>query len=193
MKTGLDDYIVAKGPGALKQLLTTAIEYAPAAELFALNEEVAYIKDTGVIIRHENNSCIKPHAFVEHSFSNRIYHQQQIKAGSIRLVEKSAARAWLNWPHRAELERIVYRPGCGRITPEQELNLWPGWRCEPKKGDTRPFHELLKFLTRDEPRILPWILDWLAYPLQHPGTKLYTCFVLWGRVHGTGKSLGVTL
>jgi hypothetical protein len=189
-KTGLDDYLVARGPEALKQLLKKAVEFDPAKELFALNEEVVYIKDLGVIVRHENNSCIKPHAFVEHAYSDRIYHEQRISAkGRVTLVEKKAPRAWLDWPHRAVLERIVYRPGCERVTPEHELNLWPGWGRESKKGNTRPFHQLWKFLTRDEKEILPWILDWLAYPLQRPGTKLYTCLSLWGRVHGTGKSL----
>jgi hypothetical protein len=189
IKTGLDDYIVAKGSDALMQLLATAMQYEPAAELVALNEEVVYIKDPGVIVVHENNSHITPHAFVDHAYSNRIYHERHVKDDKIRLVEKPAPRAWLDWPHRAELERIVYRPGCERITAEHELNLWPGWGCEPKKGNTRPFHQLWKFLTRDDKKILTWILDWLAYPLQHPGQKMYTCLVVWGRVHGTGKSL----
>ena len=70
-----------------------------------------------------------------------------------------------------------------------ELNLFRRLGCEPKEGDTTPFHELLEFLTQDEKEILPWILDWLAYPLKHLGTKLYTCLTMWSVEHGVGKSL----
>jgi hypothetical protein len=85
--------------------------------------------------------------------------------------------------------RIVYAPGAPEITTQGEFNLWPGWGCKPEKGDASPFDQLLKFLTKDEPDILPWIYEWLAYPLQHPGTKMFTSLVVWGTAQGTGKTL----
>jgi len=36
---------------------------------------------------------------------------------------------------------------------------------------------------------MEWFLNWCAYPLQHPGTKLFSSAVLHGIRHGTGKSL----
>jgi hypothetical protein len=39
-----------------------------------------------------------------------------------------------------------------------------------------------------------WFRRWLAYPLQRPGTKLFSAALLWGKTQGTGKSLvGYTL
>mgnify|MGYP000343702794 CR=1 FL=1 len=35
----------------------------------------------------------------------------------------------------------------------------------------------------------PWALRWLALPLQRPGSKMFTCCLLWGTEEGTGKSL----
>src|ERR1044072_7309831 len=70
------------------------------------------------------------------------------------------------------------------------FNVWPGWGCEPKKGDITLWKKLLDHLFTDadkEDRI--WFERWLAYPLQHPGTKMYSAAVMHGIYHGTGKSL----
>lgn len=195
-KTGLDDYLVAKGPDAFMALLEKNSEpWAAAKELYALNEEVVYVRQPGVIVRLDNNQVIDPHAFVNHAYSNRRYSQPKTNAnGDTRLEEKSAPKEWLSWKHRLELEKMTYRPGADHVIAARELNLWRGLGCEPKKGDTSPWHELWEFLTNGEPGIRRWINDWWAYPLQHLGVKLHTCLILWGAVHGTGKSLvGLTM
>lgn len=189
-KTGLDDYLVTRGTDALDQLLHNTEEWALSAELQRLNEEVNYCRaPRGCVVRRSDLLIINPRDFVEHAYSDRrILRRVPMPKGGVRTEEKSAAREWLNWPGRAKVERIVYAPGAPDVTVAGELNSWRGWGCEPKKGSTALWHQLLEHLTRGDPEVLSWIYDWMAFPLQRPGIKLYTCLVVWGLAHGTGKS-----
>lgn len=74
------------------------------------------------------------------------------------------------------------------------VNLFSGISMEPAEGDVTPFLELARFLTSrvssdaDEcDQIMHWLLCWLAYPLQHPGTKLRNAVVIHGD-EGAGKN-----
>lgn len=194
IKIGLDDFIVEEGVDALRQLLTDAPEWRAAQELYALNEEVVYIRDPGVILRLENLQRISPRAFTDHAYSTRIYHEEQATEKGVKLVERSAAKEWLKWPQRAEVAKVTYSPGKPRVTRDNELNVWVGWGCDPKTGDINPWKKLLDFLFGTDKAARDWFEKWCAYPIQNPGTKLYTSAVLWGLRHGTGKSLiGYTL
>jgi len=189
-KTGLDDYIVARGGnGAFEDLLDRASKWSAAKELHTLNEEVVYVRDPGMLIRFDTNQRISPRAFVEHAFSTRIYHEQvsDSKGEKTRLVEKSAPREWLKWPHRAEVARTVYEPGSPQIT-DGSYNLWSGWGCEPKRGEIGPWRELLDYMFKGHPAERKWFEQWCAYPIQHPGFKMYSAVLVWGSAHGTGKS-----
>jgi hypothetical protein len=129
-------------------------------------------------------------AFVDHAFAPRIYYEEQITQSGTKLVERSAAKEWLKWPHRATVKRTTYAPGAPRITATGELNVWPGWACQPKRGSIKPFTELLDHLFANSPsseRL--WFEQWLAWSLQHPGDKIYSAVLMWGMHHGTGKSL----
>jgi hypothetical protein len=53
----------------------------------------------------------------------------------------------------------------------------------------RLWHKLLDHLFAGDKGARKWVEQWLAYPLQYPGTKLYSDCLVWGRLHGTGKSL----
>jgi hypothetical protein len=195
-KMGLDDYIVAEGKGAFRIILGDAQDWRSAKELFTLNGEVVYAEDPGIVLRLDTLQRMAPHAFIEHAFSTRIYHEEVITEKGSKHVEKSAAREWIKWPGRASVRRITYAPGQPRFTSDRELNIWSGWGCEPKKGDVRMWTKLLDFLVdpQKEPEGRRWLEQWLAWPLIHPGTKLYTAVVLWGLIHGTGKStVGYTM
>jgi putative DNA primase/helicase len=77
---------------------------------------------------------------------------------------------------------------------EHCINLFGGMEMQPKEGDVKPMLELVRFLTSrasdqedqcDE--IMHWLLCWLAYPLQHLGTKLRTAVIMHGD-EGAGKN-----
>lgn len=196
-KTGLDDFFVANGldPKPFAKLLERAEPYAPSAALYELNAEVAYIRDPGLVVVLSDGRKMSAGAFREHAYANRYYYEERTNAkGTTSLVRVPAAPAWIGWERRAELSRITYEPGAERITTERAYNYWSGWGAEPVKGSVTLWNQLLDYLFDDEPEARAWYERWCAYPLQHPGAKLYSAAVLWGVEQGTGKTLaGYTL
>lgn len=195
-KAGVDDFLVAQGKMALAKLLDAAEPFSHVEELWRMNSEVLYVRDPGLVIVLADGRKLAPNAFVAHAYANRYYHERTVTPkGEERLVKRPLAPAWVGWERRAEVSAITYRPGEPRVTAAGEYNYWPGWGCEPARGDVSPWRELLDYLFADEdPQARRWFEQWCAYPLQHPGAKLYSTVVLWGPTHGVGKSLvGLTL
>lgn len=188
-KAGVDDFIVARGAEDFDALLEDLEPWQAAKELHELNEEVVYVQDPGLIMKLDSLQRLSPRAFTDHAYSTRVYHEEQLDGkGNVKLVPKSAPKEWLKWPSRAEVPRVTYAPGEDRVTENGELNVWRGWGVEPKAGDVSLWKELLDYLFRNEPEARDWFERWLAYPLQYPGTKMYSSPVLWSLEHGTGKS-----
>lgn len=190
-KTGLDDYIVARSAEELlKHIRNTATPYKVGAELHKLNEEVVYVVDPGLIYRYDLGCRLSVRNFVEHAFATRIVRAETTNSkGELKIEEKSAPKEWIKWPFRAEVRRIVYRPGAPQITGGS-LNMWKGWGVkEPKAGDVSLWHELLEHIFEGKPETRRWFERWAAYQFQHPGVKLYTAVVVWGVMTGTGKTL----
>lgn len=193
-KRGLDDIIFEVGKAEVSALLAEATAWRAAQELFALNEEVVYVRDPGVILRIANSQRIAPRAFVDHAYSTRVYYEEVVTEKGTKLVEKMAAREWLRWPVRAEVAAVTYAPGDQRITAKNEYNIWAGWGVEPEEGPVDLWTRLLDHLFGADVAARNWFEKWCAYPIQNPGTKMYSSAVIWGLRHGTGKSLiGYTL
>ncbi len=67
--------------------------------------------------------------------------------------------------------------------PRITCNLWGGWPIEPRKGECDMLLSLLEYLCENEKNhrdLYNWVLNWLAYPLQHPGAKMRTALVVHG-------------
>ncbi len=202
-KTGLDDFLLAKGGSKfdkvlaraeLDKVIAAAEEYQIAQELFKLNEEVIYVRDPGLIYIPADHRKIKPRDFVQHAYANRIYEETVETEKGSKTYKRSAPLEWLRWLFRNEASKLTYEPG-----KEQNLNgavnLWPGWACEPKRGRVKPWTELLDYLFEGaKPEDRKYAEQWLAYPIQNPGEKLFTAMVIWGYEQGTGKStIGYTM
>lgn len=196
-KTGLDDFLVANSgdPKPLARLLERAEPYAPCAALYELNAEVVYVRNPGLIVVRADGRKMSPGAFKEHAYANRFFHEERVTAkGATSLVRTPAAPAWLAWERRAELACLTYRPGEPRLTADGAYNYWDGWGVEPARGDVRPWIALLAHLFEGKEDSRRWFERWCAWPLQHPGGKLFSAAVLWGAHQGTGKTLvGYTL
>lgn len=194
-KRGLDDLVYQEGPEALELAFSEAEAFAPSVALHQLNTEVAYIKDPGMCIVLDSGLKMRASDFVGHAYANRHFYEELLTPkGEQKMVKKKAALAWLEWPMRLELERIVYKPGGPTITEAAEYNIWSGWGCEPKKGNVKPWSDLLDHLFGNCKEERDWFERWCALPFQQPGAKMYTAAVLWGVNTGTGKSLvGYTL
>lgn len=187
-KQGLDDFLVREGPEALLGVVRDAPLFPEADALWGLNEEVLYVRDPGIVIVKDTGQRLEPNRFVSHAFANRHYVEITMKNGTPIAKKRPLARRWVEWEARAEVERVVYEPGKPRLH-EGTWNVWPGWGCEPKKGDVSLWKWLLDHLFGREVEARAWFERWCAYPIQYPGTKLYTSSLLWGVQQGTGKSL----
>ena len=193
-KTGLDDYIVAKGIDALKALIKNQSEGFPeAAALFALNEEVVLVRDYGVVERATGKRMTVKN-FIEVDYATRTYTTKVETVKTTRIVEHSAPKEWIKWPARYELRGAIYRPCAPDVKAFEEIdgmyNTWRGWGCQPAPGSVEPWTELLDHMFAGKPPAeRQWFERWLAYPLQYAGAKLYSAALLWGANTGTGKSL----
>lgn len=191
-KCGLDDFLVARGASALTtEVFDCAYEYEASTTLHDLNTRLLYVRDPGLVYDRELQQRITCSAFTEHAFSNVWYYETRVDAkGNSSRVKVQAAPAWLKWEFRAECRGLDFRPGEEEVTPEGRLNTWTGWGVpEPAKGDISPWRDLLDHLFANDPVSATWFEQWCAYPLQHPGAKLATAVLIWGIVHGSGKTL----
>lgn len=200
-KVGLDDFLVHAGPSAVtmfRGLLSEAEPLGLTGPLWGLNDKYVYVQNPGLIIDQDTGFKASPSAFKEHLQAPLNYHERSLRQdGSVSFKAVSAAAAWLKWPLRTEVTKLTYKPGDGKFIqdPRAMFNIWPGWGVEPAKGDVKPWLALVNHLFKTaEPEALQWFMCWCAYPLQFPGSKLFTSAVLHGIRHGTGKSLvGYTL
>lgn len=191
---GIDDYIVAHGVDAFKEnVLERAVPYAEGEALYRLNEEVVYIKQIDNVVERATGLRIKPFAFTSSVYANRHCMVQTIKGkgkNAHAVLEKlPLAPRWLSWEQRAELERLTYEPGAPTIIDGKALNTWAGWGVAPKRGDVEPWKWLMAFLFGNDRKTQRWFEQWCAWPLQHPGAKMYTACVIWSRVKRLGKSM----
>jgi hypothetical protein len=73
--------------------------------------------------------------------------------------------------------------------PVRKLNLWEGWAGQPAKGDVTLFYQLLDHVFKGaDPAHKKWFLQWVAYPVQHPGVKLRNAVLIHGP-QGSAKTL----
>lgn len=193
-KVGLDDFLVASGPQAntmFMELLSNAEPLGLSAPLWSYNDQYCYIRNPGFVIDQSDfENKISPSAFKEHLEASTHYQERQLKLdGTISYKTVSAAAQWLKWPLRFSAKKITYQPGAERFS-NGLFNSWPGWGCEPKKGDVKPFLKLVDHIfTGAEKEAKRWFLQWCAYPIQNPGVKMFSSAVVHGIKHGTGKSL----
>jgi len=185
-KTGLDDFLVARGIAALRKLEVNTL--ASGAELIRLNDELVVIEHPSALLHLRTRTMFKAsRPLIDLHYAHR--RVSGLDAAG-RMTELNAVSEWLRWPHHRVAAGVAYEPGEPLALPDGCVNLWRGWPAQPKRGDVSMFTTLLDYLFYDCPREhRRWFLQWLAYPVQNPGAKLYTACLIWGRDTGTGKSL----
>ena len=99
-----------------------------------------------------------------------------------------AVKMWMASEKRRVVfeDQVVFDPSEG-CAPGW-VNLFKGWGVVPVAGETGPFHEVLRSLCCDDEAVVDYVLNWYAWPLQHPGAKMPTALVMHG-AEGTGKNL----
>ena len=205
-KMGLDDFLLSNHPDVLRQmLLLDAVHLAFAQPLWLMNERYAYIPMLDRVIRRGESYLSSVGSL--RTAETAVFFEQVLKDnGSLSTQRVSATEQWLSWPLRQDVKRLTYVPGLDPLAlipseapsaqgDDADYNLWTGWGCVPKAGDLKPFLALVDHLfTGATSEAKQWFLRWCAYPLQFPGTKLFSSVVIHGLAQGTGKSLiGYTL
>lgn len=191
-KVGLDDYLQQHGIKKFKRLEKEPLLGGLAEALFQMNHEFALIGDQDAIYELTKNRIIRD----SRTFTGVTCADRKVRIQvEDKVREFKVAAEWLSWPLRKKYTGLTYMPGQKRELDDGRLNTWPGWPHEPKKGDVKLFKKLVDYLlTGVSAEHKKWFWQWLAYPIQYPGTKLYTAVVLHGTAQGTGKSLlGYTL
>ena len=191
-KTGLDDYFLEHSAEEFDLLLEDSEYIGFSKPLWKVNEDVIYVEDPGLVVVEATGQKMAPSMFKEHSrWATASFAERTVnKDGDIITKKAPAAPAWIKWPLRRSATRVTYAPGLPRLTASNEFNQWPGWGMPPLKGDVSPFLDLVDFIFQDADKgAKEWFLDWLAYPIQNPGVKMFSGVVVHGNVQGTGKSL----
>lgn len=102
-------------------------------------------------------------------------------------LQRELHRAWAEHPEK----QMVRVSEVGFDPTEQDrniqCNLWGGWPTTPQAGSCTYLLDLLSHMCNDA-KLYPWVLKWLAYPIQHPGAKMKTTLVVHGP-QGTGKNM----
>lgn len=189
-KQGLDDLLVAQGKIALDSLIAEAPAFPESDALWELNEEVISVRKPGVIVERATGLVMDPGSFVSYHYANRQFLEIKFKpdGSPVSAKPKSTAKRWLEWRSRNEARELTYAPGKPRLV-NGAWNTWPGWGVAPEKGDVGPWTWLLDFIFGKDQKSRKWFEQWCAYPIQHPGTKLYSAVLIWGSHKGTGKSM----
>lgn len=186
-KQGLDDFLVAGGD--ITEVLKATQSIRLGERLAELNAQYAYVQDQDVIINMSNGKRMKREAFSNGVQANNIIQDIVMASnGTLKKVELKVAQEWLKWPARTDVKTLTYKPGQPNLV-DGEFNLWRGWGTTSKAGTTQPWSELLDHLFGADVETRTWFERWVAYPIQNPGAKLFTSFVIWGPETGTGKSL----
>jgi len=181
-KIGLDDYLLTH---SVDELLDMEYEeYEESRVLWKLNEELAIIEEIGSVMTLSNGKLHSKNTITDLLFADRKISYQTEDGMTV----KAAATEWVKWKCRRSHSKLEYIPDGEETLPDNALNTWTGWGCNPKEGSTKPFFKLLDYLIDDD-NFKTWFIQWLAYPLQNPGTKMYTSVLIHGIKHGTGKSL----
>jgi hypothetical protein len=183
-KTGLDDFIVANGASALREIIEAAPEFEENKILRRFNAENVYVCDSDIVFELKTRISRDPRRFRDR------YRNIRIKVTTVagKTEDKAAPDIWLEWPKRRQAPRLSFEPGAPEITSDGSINLWKGWGAEPIKGGLAPWIDLLDHIFGENQESRRFFEQWCAYPIQHPGAKLFTAVVLWGPQQA-GKSL----
>ena len=199
-KTGLDDFLVERGADALVDTLKQAEPLGMTKRLWQMNKELAYVRDPGMVVALRTSVKMECSKFSAHSdwATLSVPEAKMSNKGDLQITKASAAPVWLKWPLRRAVDKLSYLPGEEQFTIKDGLlylNQWRGWGVKPAKGNIKPFLELVDYLFKDaEKEAKEWFLNWCAYPIQFPGTKMFSAVIVHGRMTGTGKTLiGYTL
>src|SRR5262249_26523365 len=94
------------------------------------------------------------------------------------------------WLEQAEIYHdVIFAPGDKRQAIEARLNLWHGWRVEPKEGDWGLIERHVRRVpSKGDRKFAEYVFNWVARMLQRPAEPGQTAIAFYSEQEGTGKS-----
>lgn len=184
-KIGLDDFLLENGKKEYLELEEQ--DFEELTEVDELNNEIAYIKSVAKFYLIKDGLFVGGKTLTDATYANNTVMGSNGSPVSI-------AHLWITSPKRREHTKLTYKPAQPLVTEDNELNLWKGWGATPEKGSIKPFTDVVNTIFDGDKELIKWFLDWAAYPIQFPATKMLSGVVLISIEQGTGKSsLGLAL
>ena len=186
-KTGLDDFIIARGSQALEKLFSQEEtgDLDLATWLHSYNKRFMMLLDPGVVYDEAKDLMYDTGKFQTALFAND--HANDLRGG--KTVEVVVPTEWMRWKERRTLDGMTYDPAQPRVF-NNRLNEWRAWGCEPKRGSVKLWAELFDhLLTGATPEARAWFESWCFWPIKHPGDKMYSAVNFWSKIQGVGKTL----
>jgi putative DNA primase/helicase len=118
--------------------------------------------------------------------------KRRIPEGALKMALGDFYQMWLNSPDRrvVDVDHIVFDPTMTK-DPSIYINTFEGLPLEPVDDPAacENILWLIKSLCNNEEDPWQWLVRWLAYPLQHIGSKMDTAVLMHSTMEGSGKSL----
>lgn len=117
---------------------------------------------------------------------------QVVPLSALRYAIADCFNFWVSHPYRQQVnqDNLVFDPS-ESVNEETHINMFTGFVMQPKEEPSKagPIHQLVLHLCNGERDVYRWLLDWLAFPLQHKGSKMASAVLMHSETQGTGKSL----
>ena len=120
-------------------------------------------------------------------FRNRYMNRYVEKETEEGMKKVPAGRYWLSNPKRLSYEGVSFEPGKPEVLRGNRLNLYRGFAVEPRKGSWKRLrNHIYRVLGNGDRRAGRYIVRWLAWAVQNPGSRAEAVLVLQGD-EGAGK------
>ena len=181
-KTGLDDFLGTQGKESFDALPRQP--FRPSEKIQSLNEKLCYVKQHNRFYDIESRHFFTSFQQVREAFMHE--GEEVIDGKRTALV----IDLWGRNANRRTVHDVVYAPGLDEMTSQNDLNTWIPSRTKPRRGEPTRWLELTHFIF-PKPEHHEYFMQWLAYPVQHPGAKLLQAVFVHGAMQGVGKTFVV--
>lgn len=181
-KTGLDDYLAAHGAETFGELPRQ--EYRANARINMLNDKICYVEEEMRFFDIKNRKFFRSFYHARETFMNEGEEITGVKQTSLVID------LWGKSANRRAVKKVIYEPGLPEMTEDNAMNLWRPASIRPKKDKPKMWLDLLHYIFQ-KPEYVDWFLQWLAYPVQHPGAKMFQAVFVYGAKQGIGKTFAV--
>jgi hypothetical protein len=190
-KLGLDDFLIqyedAEAAEAFAQLPRE--EDKRLTKMNFLSSELCYLASAGKLYNIPDDRYYNSNEALITDYGPKL----RVQDPDNPQRQIPAVKLWLDT--RTEdtwCENTVYEPGKAlRFRPagqkRDSINTWRPSSITPIEGDITLWLDLVRYVMGTEAHF-NWFMQWLAYPLQHPGSKLFQSVFVYSYAQGVGKN-----